>query len=233
MSQINPSKVATFCEKIFNKYISIPVKIKPETDNPYEGRYSLNTPTNNYDSVSIAISDRGDRELKVFPILSQNQNINGLFWIYYSITFKVVVSGKKANYVFDGVSIAIFRGLKTDMNKEMLFRAEWDCKSDKDNKIHPHPHWHIHFVKEKIPQKAKEDFNAYLSLIHEGESDFLNNEDKTKELKEFDITKFHFAMGASWQPKRIDKLHLDESSLKNWLDYTLEHIKEQLEYAAS
>jgi hypothetical protein len=229
MSKIDPLKVATFCEVILSKYIGFKVNIKPETDT----RYSLNNPES-FDNISIAMSDRGERELKVFPLLCLNQSIKGLFWVYFSITFsKVNLSSKKYEFLFDGVSIAIFRGLKTDVNKEMLFRAEWDCKSDKDNKIHPHPHWHIHFVKEKIPQKAKEDFNAYLNLIHEEEPDFLSNEDKTQELKEFDITKFHFAMGASWQPKRIDKLQLDENSLKSWLNYTLEHIKEQLEYAAS
>lgn len=234
MSEVSPSKVATFCELIFSKYIGFQVHIKPETDNKYESRYSLNDPKS-FDNLSIAISDRGERELKVFPFLSLNQSTDGLFWIYFSITYNVEVSSKKAKYLFDGVSIAIFRGLKTDVNKEMLFRAEWDCKSDKPNKKynHPHPHWHIHFVKEKLPQKVADNFEAFLDLIDAETTGLFIDESKPKEIKEFNISKFHFAMGASWDSEKKDNLQLNEISLKSWLNYTLKHIKEQLEYAAT
>ena len=42
---VDPKKVATFCQQILNKYISTPVNIKPESENPKEPRYSIQANT--------------------------------------------------------------------------------------------------------------------------------------------------------------------------------------------
>lgn len=234
MSEINPSKIATFCEPILKQFIGFPIKITPESSNDYERRYSLNSGINDdFTTPSIAISDRSNYPLKVFP-LSLKSEIKENFWLHFSILFNVEVFQKKAKYLFDGVSIQVFRGISTDENKDLLFRAEWDTKSGEDNKIHPHPHWHIHFVKEKIPSKITENFEAFLELADYDTKGFLNEDKITqKTVKEFNISKFHFAMGATWTPNINDKHELTEKDLKSWLFYTLKHIKEQIEYAAS
>lgn len=232
MSEISPSKISSFCESIIGQYIGVPIKISPESLNPYESRYSLVSGIkSDFTTPSIAFSDRGDRILKVFPLFL-SRDIKDFFWIYFSIVFNVDNISKKAKYSFDGVSLQVFKGIATDENKQLLFRAEWDCK--KDNTIHPHPHWHIHFIKEQLPLKVTENFDAFLELADEETKDFLSFDTKPqKNTNEFNISKFHFAMGASWSPVPNDKFQLEEASLKGWLSYTLKHIKEQLEYAAS
>ena len=234
MSEIQPTKIATFCEPILSKYIGVPIKINPESSNPYEGHYSLISGIeNDFTSPFIAISDRGNRRLKVFPLSLKNQ-VKEYFWLHFSIMFDVEKLNKKAKYSFEGVSLQIFRGIATDENKDLLFRAEWDCKSVEDNKIHPHPHWHIHFVKEKFPSKISENFEAFLELADENTKGFLDEiNSKSTAMIEFNISKFHFAMGATWGSNSNDRHELNEQSLKSWLAYTLGHIKDQLEYAAS
>lgn len=236
MSNIEPEKISNLCRDIIKQYIPsafLPIKIKPESDNIFEERYSLGYDNGNYKTPLYAQSDRGDRLVQIFP-LAVSASIKETFWICFSIKFNVIRYGKtKANFTFDGVSICIFKGnIAADENKEMLFRAEWDCKSDKKNKIHPHPHWHIHFTKEKPLQN--DDLFEFIKNEDSEINDFsLTESYKEKSIDKFNISKFHFAMGASWLPERSDKLQLDEKSLKGWLNYTLEHIKEQLEYAAS
>jgi hypothetical protein len=231
MRKIQPSKVATLCEPVLKEYIGLPIKINPESTNPYEERYSLVSGQNDFNTPIIAISDRGNRRLRVFP-LSLKKEIEEKFWIYFSIMFNVDVSNKRPEYSFNGVSLQVFRGIATDENKELLFRAEWDSKDEDENKTHPHPHWHIHFVKEKPPQY--DDYLAYLEIKEEENSFFPDDEITTLNVvKEFNISKFHFAMGVTWYPVPNDKFQLEEASLKGWLSYTLKHIKEQLEYSAS
>lgn len=230
---IDPDKISTFCASIITKYLKYSVSMKKEpVSNSHEIHYSLSpSSTNDYNTPVIAISDRGERQLRVFPFLLEGITEN--FWIYFSITYNCDNKEKKRITQFKGVSLAIFRGTVTDENKEILFRAEWDSVKDINEKQHPHPHWHIHFVKEKLPSKVTEDFEAFLELASPETQGFLDNEYIPKPQKDFNISRFHFAMGASWHPKRNDKHQLDEISLKHWLEYTLRHIKEQLEYATS
>lgn len=113
----------------------------------------------------------------------------------------------------------------------LLFRAEWDNKSE-SNFEHPQPHWHFHPQVDYSfgdVQIDSDSFKAYLELIsHEGFEKELDHGNANRQVN--DISSFHFAMAARWQDKKSAIIPLNETNLKNWLVLLLRSIDLQLNY---
>ena len=226
MEFVNPKKIINSCQQILRESLRSQVEVSPESDNPQENRYSLNL--QGFDSLGT--TDRG-LAIKVVPFLEN-------FWLHFSINFKVLENKsntKRYDYIISGVSIAIFYGLATDQNKLLMFRAEWDNKTDDEISVkHPQPHWHIHNVGDRIGIENISDFEVFLQIKEDTQPNFLDTlespEIKPYKYKRTDISSFHFAMSASWFLGGSTNHDLTEQNLKIWLTEIVKHIRQQINY---
>ena len=135
------------------------------------------------------------------------------FWIYLDIKFE------NSNTF---ISVSIFQGDEKDIEKNQLFRAEWDDYNNPDEK-HPQPHWHI-----TSNQAIENTFKEYAEIDdNEGFVAVLNHEKS----KIIDINKIHFAMNGNWinDENQIHPINNNDKIVK-WFQGLFSSMKEQLEY---
>lgn len=166
--------------------------------------------------------------------LSKDETIQVVnFFNNYWITFKLFfgineISNKQYEYFIYEVYIKLFFGENSNINKKLLFRAEW---SSNNSGIYEHsqPHWHFHPNEVFLISKF-EDYQSFLKLKEE-EKDLFNITDNEND-STYDITKFHFSMTNEWHngKSRSHIINLDENNITQWLDGLLNHIKNQLMY---
>ncbi|MBO6517710.1 MAG: hypothetical protein JJ975_14290 [Bacteroidia bacterium] len=132
------------------------------------------------------------------------------FWVYVSMTFQ---------QTYTQISVSVFYGDTQDLDKNQLFRCEWDDYND-SQVLHPQPHWH---------------FKANSRTINKFE-DMVQQEGFVSEVKNsgdvpFDIGDMHFAMSANWMVggKHVTQIG-DSEVVLNWFQGLLAHLKEQLVY---
>jgi len=122
------------------------------------------------------------------------------------------------------ISLSIFQGVDTDLNKTQLFRAEWDDYED-GSTTHPQPHWH--FLINRLVENNAKEFTELLEKEKETFEEFL--ESKLNDI--VDLSKFHFAMHGDWINS---KLHIheikDENALATWFGGLLGYLKAELEF---
>lgn len=225
--KVDRNKIAKFCSETLQNYcFSNTVDIIQ--DNSEQNRYYLTDPKS---VIASAINDTGTR-LVVVKFTKEEESY---FWIHFSIVFKTMpTSAKQNDYFLNGISLQIYKGLATNNNKDLLFRAEWDNKDEINEHKHPQPHWHIHQQKEEIR------FSEFLGEfeIEPDFEDYINNknrEDKNKSIiPPFNTPKFHFAMSVipekDWFSNKKHIIPLNEKKLNYWLEGILAHIDTQLKY---
>jgi hypothetical protein len=220
---VDIKKVIESCRKILAANIHKPVRIVPDSEQPYETRYSLNLDGYN----SVGANDKG-RLVKVVPFCQD-------YWLHFSIEFEFQPrSSKSYNSFLRGVALAIFYGSEaTDNDKLLMFRAEWDNKNDDETRTNnPQPHWHFQNAESYVKAAYIADFNVFMGFKEEESVGFLEELGEIRpqpSSKPVNISGFHFAMSAGWIFGQPHKHILTEKSLKVWLDETLKHIKQQLE----
>lgn len=118
------------------------------------------------------------------------------------------------------ISLSIFKGNDSTLNKHQLFRAEWD-DYDRDDETHAQPHWHI-----TTDLAIADNFMGYLG--EQEQSTFEVFELSKSDV--FDVKNFHFAMLGNWQQdeNHIHKISESQKVVK-WLVGLLKHIKTELE----
>ncbi len=104
--------------------------------------------------------------------------------------------------------------------------------------MHPQPHWHIHNTSSFVNAVYVSDFNIFLGIKEEEETDFLDelvekDDEEVTRNKISDLSGFHFAMCAGWIHDLPDKHILTNNNLLVWLKESLTHIREQLEYSSN
>lgn len=224
---VNPKKIVTSCQQVLSKIINDQIIILRESNDPIEFRFFLSL--KGFDSFGTT-----DRSISIrvipFPFLAN-------YWLHFSIHFKghsKGVGSKTYDNYLSGVSIAIFYGQATDQDKLLMFRAEWDNKEDDETSIpHPQPHWHIHNAGSNVKAEDVSDFNTFLGWRTEEIPNFLD-ELETQKVKiqplPANLSGFHFAMSAGEILGQPSKHILTESNLKIWLEESIKHIRQQLEY---
>lgn len=136
------------------------------------------------------------------------------FWVYVDIEFQ-----EKNTFI----SVSIFQGEPSVINKKQLLRAEWDDYNN-DEEFHPQPHWHI-LNSEIIDESSFESFarndheNGFAALLEESNSRTIN------------IDKMHFAMNASWTENQGNVLKINDiEKVSNWFNGLFSHLKVELQY---
>ncbi|MGC9354767.1 MAG: hypothetical protein ACP5D9_13065 [Mariniphaga sp.] len=157
---------------------------------------------------------------------SQQVNVSNWFddiWLY--IELRYIPKQTKSKKVIPNIffSLSVFQGEADDVEKNQLFRAEWDNYDNLSNN-HPQPHWHFYTRKD-----IKDLKKTFTELIESSEDSF---EDFIKSDREIvDIEKFHFAMNGQWSVNNSDVHKISsEGELTNWFAGILNHIKKELEY---
>lgn len=135
------------------------------------------------------------------------------FWAYLDVKFE-------NDNTF--ISVSIFQGDEGDIEKNQLFRAEWDDYNNLDEK-HPQPHWHI-----TSNQAIENTFKEIVRDTEEGFAAEILNEEKTKII---DVSKIHFAMNGNWinNENHIHSINENEKIIK-WFQGLFSNMKVQLEY---
>lgn len=221
---VNKEKVIESCQKILATNIHAPIRIVPDSGQPYEPRYSLNLDGYNF----VGAKDK-DRSVKVVRFCKD-------YWLHFSIEFTFEPrSSKRYDCFLKGVALAIFYGSEaTNEEKLLMFRAEWDNKDDGDTRTdNPQPHWHFQNADSHVKAEYGADFNTFMGFKEEESTGFLEEIGEIQPQstpKSANISGFHFAMSAGWIFEKPHKHILTEKSLKVWLDKTLKHIKQQLEH---
>jgi hypothetical protein len=221
---VNKQKVIQSCQQILAANIHKSVRIVPESEQTYEPQYTLNLDSYNF----VGANDKG-RLVKVVPFCQD-------YWLHFSIEFTFEPRSSKSYDCFlKGVALAIFYGSEaTDNEKLLMFRAEWDNKSDDDTRTdNPQPHWHFQNADSYVKAAHVADFNVFMGFKEEESVGFLEELGEVQPQptpKSANISGFHFAMSAGWIFEQSHRHVLTEQSLKVWLDKTLKHIRQQLEY---
>lgn len=146
------------------------------------------------------------------------------FWLYLEIKFiaeKNKIKNKISPQINIGISLSLFQGDDSNIEKYQLFRAEWDDFNNIDEK-HAQPHWHI-----TSNQALEKTILNYSGTFEK--QDFISLLESEKR-KVFDVKNIHFAMNGNWQNKtnHIHKIE-SEKQLVNWLLGLLNHIRTELE----
>lgn len=135
------------------------------------------------------------------------------YWIFIEIIF--------LNYKGIRISISLFQGEANDLEKNQLFRAEWDDYGD-ETMTHPQPHWHF------LPnRKIEKTVDRFAEMISEGDT----FQQLLEENEIIDLSNFHFAMNGDWSnsSKYIHTIN-SEKELSNWFGGFFAYLKQELKY---
>ncbi|MCL5035963.1 MAG: hypothetical protein M1269_02490 [Chloroflexi bacterium] len=166
-----------------------------------------------------------DRKIPLIPLLETELSESpDSYWLALSIIFSPYVGRFKLN----GISIKVFKGIRSDTNKDLFFRAEWHSPKNDNDTDHAQPHWHVHRAFEGI----KEVYDSIDPIDSSKPEDFgesiQSKEADLKSLPSFD--KIHFAMASTWHINEGHKINFKEETLINWLGGCVNYIKNEIAY---
>lgn len=161
--------------------------------------------------ATIMYDEESGHNASLIPILRSDKD----YWLSFLISLKGTTSE------IGSVSISIYSGSFSDLNKMKLFRAEWGQNT---HHLHAQPHWHLHTIDESnwtnTPWNPIEEPMVFVSE--------LKNSVAQK------VKKIHFAMAAQWHVNEeshiIDLKTIDENDVVKWVKSTFEYIIHQLTY---
>jgi hypothetical protein len=217
-SNVTPDKIVTFCLHILKKYALHEIEASVDEANP--DVYFIQ---NKKPALTLYRKSAHSRDVPAIALK------NG-FLLHLGIAFERIDRTKpKTGYKFKGISLQLFK------DHSLLFRAEWDNKSDRET-IHPQPHWHIEpmavFNGKEIDKEIQHTFEE---LLDENQHGFLNylERDALKKEKVFSYEKFHFAMSSKWHKNEpACNIPFTEQNLNYWLENCLSSIDQQLKYVS-
>lgn len=187
----NIPKEAKFCEEIINLHTKNIVRFNRKADS--WGSFIL------YEEDAPLVfvpSSHGNYEKPAVRLINH-------YLFQCDISFN---TGKSKNsYVFAGISLQFYD------NKGLLFRAEWDNKSDL---THPQPHWHLG---NKQLFQDRENLKTSSDGFMDSSSSFMPDIESPKPL---DYERLHFAMCMDLVNMK-QTIDYSESLLKLWLESCL------------
>lgn len=153
-------------------------------------------------------------------------NLFDNYWIYIHINISPSQEAKKVFY-FINFSLSVFYGSYGDLNKQQLFRAEWDNYEKPCSLIHPQPHWHFYIDNEDID--ISKDFNDNIeNNVNNGFMEMISNSKIQNNL----FKEMHFAMSERWITGKGEHIHKinDTNDFIEWVLGLIDHINGQLKY---
>jgi hypothetical protein len=168
--------------------------------------------------------------------LSRSQKIKVVnlfedYWLAFTIFFginPIPSMSKHFEYFIHEIYLKIYYGLNLDIDKQLLFRAEWS-RNDSGPFEHAQPHWHFH--PHEIFVLAPPDTHNFFIELKEEEKELVDVNQSSQKVNS-DISRFHFSMTNDWHNgnTRSHMITLDENNIVNWLGGLLKHISNQLKY---
>jgi hypothetical protein len=160
---------------------------------------------------TIMYDEESGHNASLIPVLRQDKD----YWL------SLLVSMNGTTSEIGSVSISIYSGSFSDLNKIKLFRAEWGQNS---HHLHAQPHWHLHTNDESNwtnkPWNPAEEPMIFVSE--------LKNNVVQK------VKKIHFAMAAQWHLNEgshiVDLKTINDNDVVKWVKSTFEYIIHQLSY---
>jgi len=181
-------------------------------------KYNVNRFVINGTSTALNLYPNDSKLINVLKWLEEQ------YWLFLEINFfpeETVIKGQKILQYKINISLSVFQGDESDVEKCQLFRAEWDDFNNPEEK-HAQPHWHI-----TSGQAIEKTFESYADdLEQQSFTQLLRKENQ----KIIDIEKIHFAMSAEWQNKGTDVHRMEnEQQVLYWLQGMLNYLKKELE----
>lgn len=154
------------------------------------------------------------------------------YWLAITIWFQFYPNINK--YHVESVSLIVFEGVATSIDKTPLLRAEWDCFSHNDNVAHAQPHWHVYIsaIENLSDQMASFTQPSEVKTFIPPDTETTN----TDVPEQWDGARFHFAMAAKWHIDEnciIQEILGDIDGLTKWLTGCIKYINNQLEYIST
>lgn len=186
---------------------------------------------------------------QVVPLIRITRGMWAWLGLYEEWRFDRNVAGARA-YAFRSLSMTIHFGLKSDILKPQIFRAEWSgfgvwagTDASFQGKNAGHPHWQFDVLESLSSDKAETNANELLELLRLDEgsepvqpAEFMPTGDQqviADIVSAQKLSRLHFASAASWwRPAPHDAhAHSPERAEQAavWLDRTIAYTKGELE----
>ena len=156
------------------------------------------------------------------------------YWLAITLGFQFYPNINK--YHVESVSLIVFEGVATSIDKTPLLRAEWDCFNHNDDVAHAQPHWHVYISAIENLSDQMASFTQPSEVKTFIPPDMDAETTSTDLPEQWDGARFHFAMAAKWHINEnciIHEILEDVDGLTKWLTGCINYINSQLAYIST